>query len=66
MFGGQKKKRIHPPPAYIPAPRAYRKGGMETLLAFIEKCAGRRLAQWEADVMETLVKAANENEAMHG
>lgn len=39
---------------------------METLLVFIEKCAGRRLTQWEADVLETLVKEANENEAMHG
>lgn len=66
MFGRQKMKSIPPATVYRPAPRAFRKGDMETLLAFIEKCAGRRLAQWEADVMETLVKTANENETMYG
>lgn len=63
MFG--RKKKGVPPVAHVPMPRTCRKGEMETLLTFAEKCAGRRLAQWEADVMETLVKAANENEAMH-
>jgi len=65
MFGRQKSKSEYTP-VCIPAPRAFRKGEMETLLAFVEKCAGRPLRQWEANVMETLVKAANENEAMHG
>ena len=48
------------------APRAFRRGEMETLLTFVETCAGRPLKQWEANVLETLVKAANENEAVHG
>ena len=65
MFGRQKKKDL-PTPLNIPAPRRCRKGGMETLLVFVEKCAGRPLRQWEANVVETLVKAVNENEAMHG
>lgn len=64
MFG-RKKKGVRTPAACMPVPRICRKGGIETLLTFTEKCAGRRLAQWEADVMETLVKAANENEVMH-
>lgn len=65
MLGRQKRKSEYTP-VCIPAPRAFRKGEMETLLAFVEKCAGRPLKQWEANVMETLVKAANENEAMYG
>lgn len=66
MFGREKRKSATPTPVFTPAPRVVRKGGMETVLVFAEKCAGRRLAQWEADVMETLVKAVNESEAMHG
>lgn len=65
MFGRQKKNDI-PMPLNIPAPRRYRKGGMETLLVFVEKCAGRPLRDWEANVIETLAKAAGEDEAMHG
>lgn len=65
MFGRQKRKSEYTT-VCIPAPRAFRKGKMETLLAFVEKCAGRPLRQWEANVVETLVKAANENETMHG
>lgn len=34
---------------------------METLLTFLDRCAGRKLAQWEADVLEVLVKAAAED-----
>jgi len=65
MFSRQKRESEYTP-VCIPAPRAFRKGEMETLLAFVEKCVGRPLRQWEANVVETLVKAVNENEAMHG
>lgn len=65
MFSRQKRESEYTPVCIL-APRAFRKGEMETLLAFVEKCAGRPLRQWEANVVETLVKAVNENEAMHG
>lgn len=65
MFGIRKRKSEYTP-VCVPAPRAFRKGEMETLLAFVEKCAGRPLRQWEANVMETLIKAAREDEVMHG
>lgn len=66
MFGRPKKNDFTYQPPLVPTPRRHRKGGIETILVFVEKCAGRPLRDWEADVLETLVKAANENEAMHG
>lgn len=66
MFGRPKKNGFTYLPTSMPTPRRHRKGGMETILVFVEKCASRPLRDWEADVLETLVKAANENETMHG
>lgn len=66
MFGKHKKNDFKYPPPPLPPPRRHRKGGMETILVFVKKCAGHSLRDWEADVLESLVKAANENEAMHG
>jgi len=66
MFGKQKRGNVPPTTVRIPTPRRIRRGGMETLMVFVEKCAGRPLASWESDVLETLVKEAAESEAMHG
>ena len=66
MFGQTKKKSVLLPSIRIPAPRAARTDGMETLLRFIEKCAGRRLENWEAEAVAALAKAVKEDEAMHG
>ena len=65
MFGIRKRKSNYTP-VCIPAPRALRQGEMEPLLLVVVKCAGRPLRQWEANVMETLIKAAREDEVMHG
>ena len=61
-----KKSDYHAPPLCVAAPRPTKKGGMETLLAFIEEWAGRPLKKWEADAIEILAKAANEDETVHG
>lgn len=61
MFSKQKPAYDPASPYYLAMPRTYRTGRLETLLTFLDRCAGRRLAQWEADVLEVLVKAAAED-----
>lgn len=46
------KTQIH-----IPRPRMVQQGDAETILAFVEKCAGRKLFSWEADVLLTLIRS---------
>ena len=62
MFGQTKKKSVLLPSIRIPVPRAARTDGVETLLRFIEKCAGRRLENWEAEAVAALAKAVKEDE----
>lgn len=61
-----KKSNYCVPPLCVSAPRPTKKGGMEALLVFIEERAGRPMKKWEADAIEILAKAANEDETVHG
>lgn len=61
-----KKSDYYAQPLCVSAPRPRKKGGMETLLVFIEERAGRPMKKWEADAIEILAKAANEDETVHG